>query len=344
MAQVDAWEKAYSDVVNKKINLNLNIFSKNYDEIIFFGCGSSYNLSQSASFFTKSLLHGSNCSALPSSELLINTDVYISSKEKKYLIVGFSRSGETTESINVVKKLKGKTNITVHIFSCKKNSTILNFCDNHLICKGVTEKSIVMTASFSTMLLAYCLMLTKFLDNKEMLNEFKYLIDYLNENISELFNNIEDYINKNDFSSYFVLGSGFNYGLAVEADLKMKEMSQVPSYSYHLYEFNHGPKSLVNKESLCLILTLSKNLFKNKEIIKEILNLGSKVIIAGGRDFEVAGSSKNINYLLYSSDFKFDIIKSFINIPVFQIMAYIKTIKENLDPDKPKNLDYEVVI
>jgi len=342
ITQVESWKKVYEDIVVEKIDLDLNIFSDGYDEIIFFGCGSSYNLSQSASFFTKSLLNGRSCLALPSSELLINTDVYIN-KNRKYLIIGFSRSGETTESINVVKKLKGKNNIKSLIFTCKKGSAITGFSDNHFICRDAAEKSIVMTVSFSSMLFAYCLMLTKFIDNKEMLAEFKYLIDYLNENISNLFSNIESYLNKNNFSSYFVLGSGFNYGLAVEADLKMKEMSQTPSYSYHLYEFNHGPKSLLDKDSLCLILTLGKNLFKNEEIIKEILNLGSKVIVIGSNGIDRA-DDKNINYLLYDSDFKFDIIKSFINIPVFQILSYIKTIKKNLNPDKPNNLDYTMKI
>jgi glucosamine--fructose-6-phosphate aminotransferase (isomerizing) len=140
------------------------------------------------------------------------------------------------------------------------------------------------------------------------------------------------------------LGSGFNYGLAVEADLKMKEMSQVPSYSYYLHEFNHGPKSLITKESLCLILTWSKNLFKNEEIIKEILNLGSKVLLVGSKEDINIVDSKDINYLLSDSNFKFDIIESFINIPVFQILSYIKTIRENLNPDKPKNLSYTIVM
>jgi len=200
-----------------------------------------------------------------------------------------------------------------------------------------------MTVSFSSMLIAYCLMLVKLLDKKEMLEEFKYLIDYLNENISRLYTDIENYLNNSSFNSYFVLGSGFNYGLAVEADLKMKEMSQVPSYSYHLHEFNHGPKSLITKESLCLVLTWSKDLFKNEEIIKEILNLESKVLLVGRKDISIV-DSKDINYLLSDSNFKFDIIKSFINIPVFQILAYIKTIRENLDPDRPKNLDYTMII
>lgn len=342
VTQTDSWRKIYRDIVSEKVNLDLNILSDYYNEVIFYGCGSSHNLSMSASFFTKSLLNGKNCLALPSSELLINEDTYIK-KNKKYLIIGFSRSGETTESINVVKKLKGRHNITTFTFSCKEGSSIANFSDNHFICRGAVEKSIVMTVSFSSMLYAYCLMLTKFIGNKEMLDEFKYLIDYSSENISKLFNNIEDYIDKNYFSSYFVLGSGFNYGLAVEADLKMKEMTQTPSYSYHLYEFNHGPKSLINNKSLCLILTLGKKLFKGRKIIKEILNLGPKVLVIGSKHINRI-DDKNINYIIGDSDFKFDVIESFINIPVFHVVAYLKTINENLDPDKPKNLDYTTII
>jgi len=83
IAQVQSWRKVYSDVVNGKVSLDLNIFSDNYDEIIFFGCGSSYNLSQSASFFTKLLMDLTSCFDIPSSELLINTNVYIK-KDRKY--------------------------------------------------------------------------------------------------------------------------------------------------------------------------------------------------------------------------------------------------------------------
>jgi len=340
--QVKSWEAVYHDIVDKKVSLDLKIFSNSYDEIIFFGCGSSYNISKSASFFTRSLLGGISCLALPSSELLINLDSYIN-KNKYYLIIGFSRSGETTESVDVVRNLKDRHNITSLAFSCREGSLIVDLADNHFICRKAAEKSIAMTVSFSSMLFAYCLMLTKFMSNKEMLEEFKYLISYLSNNMDRLFEDIEKYISDNDFSSYFVLGSGFNYGLAVEADLKMKEMVRIPSYSYHLHEFNHGPKSLLEKDSLCLILTLSKNLFKHEIIIREILDLGSRVMIIGSKDISVF-KDKKINYLLYSSEHKFDLVKSFINIPVFQILAYIKAIKEKLDPDKPKNLDFTMKI
>ena len=339
--QINCWKKAYADILDGKATFELDIFADKYDELIFYGCGTSYNLSQSASFYTR-FLNNIHCLPLPSSELLVNTDVYIN-KHRKYLLVGFSRSGETTESIDVVKKLKDKKNIKFLTFTCKENSTILNYSDNNFICRDVVEKSIVMTASFSTMLFSYCLMLAKFLNNKEMQAEYVNLIDYSDKNINRVYTDLEEYVDKNNFSSYFVLGSGFNYGLAQEADLKMKEMSQTPSYFYHLYEFNHGPKSLVTENSLSLILTLSKNMFKAEQIVDEILNLGSKVLIVGKKNTGIC-ETRNLSYLLSDANFKSDIVESFINIYVFQILAYLKTIKEKLNPDKPKNLDYTVKI
>ncbi|GAH97204.1 unnamed protein product, partial [marine sediment metagenome] len=50
--QVEKWKIIYNDITGKDFVLHLKIFSDKYDEIIIFGCGSSYNLSKSASFFT----------------------------------------------------------------------------------------------------------------------------------------------------------------------------------------------------------------------------------------------------------------------------------------------------
>lgn len=341
MSQPERWKMLYNDIVMEKACMDLSFFSHNYDEIIFFGCGSSYNLSQAAAFFTRSVWDGKNCLALPSSELLINTDAYIWGN-KKYLIIGFSRSGETSESVDVVRLLKGKGNIISFTFSCKKGSPILDFSDYYFVCEGALENSVVMTSSFSSMLIGYCLVLLKFLNHKEMLCEIRHLIDYVGNSIYDVFKFISEYLRQNDFNSYFVLGSGFDYGLAVEADLKMKEMSQTPSYSYHIYEFNHGPKSLVNEESLCVILTPNKNLFKLRNVIREILRLGAKVLVSGSNTSGI--SHGRLSYISCNAEFGSELIKSFVNIPIFQILAYVKAIKKNLNPDKPRNLSYTTTI
>lgn len=340
-SQSESWEKNYEKIMNEKFDLGTKIFNKQYDKIILYGCGSSYNLALSASFFTSSLLK-QNAFAIPSSELIFNNDIYMN-KNEKHLLIGFSRSGETTESIDVVKNIKGNKNIDSMVFTCRENSTFANISEWNFCCVGAEESSVAMTKSFSSMLFAYCLILAKFIGNKEKINGFSKITEYIKKNISNLLDSINKYADHNDFDKFFALGSGFNYGLAVEADLKVKEITQVPSYSYHVTEFNHGPKSLISEGSLCLFLTPNSYLKKIDFMIENLIDLGSKIMVIGKNNI-----SKRINgditYIFSDETFDDDIIRSFINIPVFQALALFKAIKLGLNPDKPRNLDYTVKI
>jgi glucosamine--fructose-6-phosphate aminotransferase (isomerizing) len=336
MNQTETLEFAYEDIL--KDTFDFSFLEEPYDEIIFFGCGTDYNLCQSASFFTRSLLNNCNCSALPPSELLINSETYLK-ETKKYLIIGFSRSGETTESIEVVERLKKKINVTLYIFSAVKNSKIIDLTKNHFICRGAAEKSVAMTKAYTSFLFAYCVILTRFLGRKDILIEFEHLIKYLKSNMGIFFDKIDNYLRNIQFNTFFALGSGFDYGIAVEADLKMKEMSRTQAYSYYLHEFNHGPKTMVNEESLVLILTLNKDSFRIEKVLEDIISLNSKVLIVSG-DGQINIKNENVHFLLEDLDFKFDLVRSFINIPVFQMLAYTQASKKNLNPDKPKNLNF----
>jgi glucosamine--fructose-6-phosphate aminotransferase (isomerizing) len=156
----------------------------------------------------------------------------------------------------------------------------------------------------------------------------------------ELFDLVKGFISDNDFGKFFSLGSGFNYGMAVEADLKVKEMTQIPSYSYHVMEFNHGPKSLVDENGLILFMTINK--YFTESILKmfdDFTGLGSKIVLIGEKGY-AKDYKGNIKSFLADENFKSDFVRAFINIPVFQIMSYYKTLSLGLDPDKPRNLDY----
>lgn len=336
MNQTKTLELVYEDILRD--TFDLNFLEEPYDEIIFFGCGTDYNLCQSASFFTRSLLNNCICNVLPPSELLINPGTYIKD-DKKYLIIGFSRSGETTESIEVIKRLKRNNNVTLYMFSAVENSTIIDLTKNYFICRDADEKSVAMTKAYTSFLFAYCAILAKFLDRKDILTEFGLLIKYLKSNMNILFDKTSSYLDNIQFDTFFALGTGFDYGIAVEADLKMKEMSRTQAYSYYLHEFNHGPKTMVSDESLILILTLKKNLFRVEKVLDDIICLGPKVLFVSGNDLPGI-KNKNVHFLLENLDFKSDLVRSFINIPVFQILAYLQAIRKNLNPDSPKNLNF----
>lgn len=335
--QIKSWKENFDVIIGEKTKISTDLFSKDFDRIVFFGCGTSYNLAMASSFFTNTV-SGFDSIALPSSELLFNSETYID-KGKNYLLVGYSRSGETTESIEVINKFKGQKKIRTFAFTCREKNRLIDVSENHYVCRDAEEKSIAMTRSFSSMLFSYCIMLTKYLDNKDRLKEFSGLCTYLESKMSLLFDEVKEYIDTDDFNSYFALGSGFNYPLAVEADLKMKEMSRIPEYSYHIFEFNHGPKALLSEDCLVLFLTISEKLRNVDIIVDEIIKNRSKIAIIG-KGVEDIKKGDNIRFFLDDASFKDELVESFINIPVFQIFAYIKTLRQGLDPDKPRGLDY----
>lgn len=334
-SQVDSWEMIYDKIKSGDFKQGNKIFNNDYDEIILFGCGSSYNIAMSAAFYTNFSTRY-KAVAVPSSELLFNRNAYLK-KDKKYLLVGFSRSGETTESINVIKDLD---NIETLIFTCRQENSMTEISDHSFYCIGAEEKSVVMTKSFSSMLFAYTVLLTEVMGSDELMKEYRSLISYMQISIPGLFNKLEEFINKKSFNKFFSLGSGFNYGLAVEADLKIKEMTQIPSYSYHVLEFNHGPKSLIENGGLVMFMALN-SYFKDIvfSMYKDFTTLGSEIVLIGKNNLKENYGGK-INRFLEDENFNSDLIRAFINIPLFQIMSYHKTLSLGLDPDKPRNLDY----
>ncbi len=338
IGQLYCWSKAYSKIRAKNFDLCSKVFKKDYDFVILFGCGSSYNIAMAASFITNSLTDYFAI-AVPSSELIYNYNAYIN-KNKRYLLVGFSRSGETTESINALNYSKILKNVDSLILTCSKENSISNIANYSYYCRAAEEKSVVMTKSFSSMLFVYCMLLAKYLNNEDLLKEFGYLIDYMESRILMLSNTLKDYVKSINFNKFFSLGDGFNYGLAVEADLKVKEMTQIPSYSYYVMEFNHGPKSLIDKNSLILFLTIKNNLTKNISMMLDNFKRFDSKVLFIGREMFAKNLKNNVINVLADEKFKNSFVRSFINIVVFQLLSFYKTIELGLNPDKPRNLDY----
>jgi len=154
LRQPENWEYVIKDIFEDNL-FNPAILKNSYNYIIFFGCGSSYNLGQSASFFYRHLTGSTNSLAVPSSELIINPELYINESDK-YLLIGFSRSGETTETINVLQNLQERKNVTSLSFTCKEKSSFSGVSNMNFTCRNAVEESIVMTTSFSSMLMAIC--------------------------------------------------------------------------------------------------------------------------------------------------------------------------------------------
>lgn len=323
-SQINAWEGALREVAIRKEEF-LNIISENFQQVIFTGCGSTYYLSLSAAPLFQSQT-GLFCRGVPAGEILLSPQTVYTPHENT-LLFAVSRSGSTTETVRVVRHFN--ENCTGKVISITNNPdsplpkiSDLSFC----ITEG-REYSIAQTKSFSSMFITAIAIAMLASNNVASLIEMERLPD-IGHGLINKYQGYAKEIGENlDFDRFYYLGSGYRYGIACEANLKMKEMAQTHTEAYHFLEFRHGPKSMVNDRTAIIGLVSESGKGYEEKVLLEMKELGAYVVSLSEKDGDInfgSGLSECTRTILY--------------LPFLQIMAYYRSLAKGLDPDKPKNL------
>jgi glucosamine--fructose-6-phosphate aminotransferase (isomerizing) len=146
--------------------------------------------------------------------------------------------------------------------------------DFALISPQGKEKSIVMTRSFSSMLLFLNLMTALVSDDKTYFQELLAPPDKLEDLLKQYEMSVREIAARPDLEKFVYLGSGPYYGLACEAMLKMKEMANMVTSAHQSLEYPHGHKSTADERTLVtFLLSLSGEEYE-KRLLKELDSLG----------------------------------------------------------------------
>jgi len=309
-----------------------------FDQVIFTGCGSTFYLSQSAAVIFQKLT-GFTSIALPGSELFLFKDLYLD-PGKRTLLVAVSRSGETTETVRAMQIFKaggfGKTMTITTV----PGSSVTKFADFTLIAEAAQEVSIAQTRSFASMLLLAEAMAAQIggMDTTEVLASFPDKVAALFDRYQTLAQSIgEDH----SLVKFFFLGSAFNFGVASEAMLKMKEMSLSNSEAFHILEFRHGPKSMVDENSLVIGLLTESAAHQEMPVLQEMAGLGGKVLTVAEQSNETLASIGEVVEICSGVS---EPLRALLFLPVLQLIAFYRAISNGQDPDNPHNLDAVVHI
>ena len=138
------------------------------------------------------------------------------------------------------------------------------------------------------------------------------------------------------------MGSGTYYGLAREAQLKIKETTLLPADSYVSLDYQHGPMSNVDEQMLVTILSSDAGHEYDRILAHNMKNLGGRVLVLTDRSVEDFMDCSDFVMQLGSG--LGDGIRDILYMPTLQFMAWYKSIAEGYDPDHPKNLHYFVEI
>jgi glucosamine--fructose-6-phosphate aminotransferase (isomerizing) len=317
-SQTQAWAQAL-DLVNALLLPK----AADYDQVIFTGCGSTYYLSLSAAAMYQELT-GRSARAIPGGELLLNSQTVLT--DQKTLLVAISRSGTTTETVKAVETFKGDNRGDVVVIS-NYNEVLSRFANVNLVIDKGQEESVAQTRSFASMFVAVSAFCAKMAGREDLLNPMKRLPEIGNRLMEKYESHAKEIGENLSFDRFYFLGSGIRYGLACEVNLKMKEMTLTHSEPFHFLEFRHGPMSMVNENAVVVGMLSEINHIHEAKVLSEMEMLGGTVASFGERDADVCFES-NIP----------ESVRGVLYLPVLQLIAFYRSVKKGLNPDRPANL------
>lgn len=329
-AQGQAWQSALDAVRARHDPLVSLLERARGSEVRFLGSGSSYYLGvATAPSWGR---RGWSTRALPSGEEVLHGDAYPAPRPP--LVIGVSRSGATTETLRALEGAKRNGSPTIGI-TTKTDTPMDDLCDVMLHVVGAQEESTVQTRSFSAQFLASQAIARIGAAGAGGSAAFDALPSLADAWIAAADAHVEPFARR--FERIFVLGTGTRWGLAMEGALKLKETSLTDSEAFHSLEFRHGPKSMIDEETLVVGLVGERTRGPELAVLREMEALGATVIAVGpGLDEEAAlnplsfpeGAPDGANGVLY--------------LPPLQWLAYRRGVVKGLDPDHPRNLTFAV--
>lgn len=315
------------------------VFANQWNELIFTGCGSSYYLAQTAAIAFSSCT-GIPTKSVPCSELYFFPETYIG-KGRKVLVLPITRKSYTTEVVMAINRIRSFDNVKSLSITCDPDSSKGN--DYMILSPKVAEKSVIMTRSFTSMVYLSIILALRVANRRE---ELKRLTEGYAAMAAQLLVSMDRLckqivLENPNLNLFVVLGQGVYYGIANECMNKIKEMGLANSEAYHSLEYRHGPMSLVDENTLIIMLGNDASTEYDVQLMDQMQGLGAVTLAVAENASEIFSSchykldlSFNRNSLEYSAIIGF----------VGQFMGLYIANQKGLDADHPRHLSQAIVI
>jgi glucosamine--fructose-6-phosphate aminotransferase (isomerizing) len=145
-----------------------------------------------------------------------------------------------------------------------------------------------------------------------------------------------------DARDFLYLGRGYNFPIALEGALKLKEISYIHAEGYPAAEMKHGPIALVD-ENLPVVFVATKDSYHEKIIsnIQEIKARKGKVIAIITEGDDVITKMADDVIVVPQAD---ELVAPMLSVIPLQLLAYYIGVVKGLDVDKPRNLAKSVTV
>jgi glucosamine--fructose-6-phosphate aminotransferase (isomerizing) len=325
LEQADVFERAF-DQDEKKIGKFIEEIIR-AKKIFLVAAGTSYHASLAGSYlFSKA---GIFAKPVIASEF----NNFLNVIDEDTLIIAVSQSGETADVLDAIRKAKERK---AKIFSIVNvyGSSLTRESDEFLLMNAGFEIGVAATKTYIAELAIFLLLYSKLTNKKINKEEIKAkILDLLSRSRREHVEKVAELLK--DKQHIFLIGRGLEYVTALEAALKIKEISYIHAEAFPGGEIKHGTIALIEKNTPCIVFVGEEK--------EKILSNAEELKARGGFIIGVSEEKEKIFdiWIKVPQDGEASLIYQIIPM---QLLAYRLAVLRGFDPDKPRNLAKSVTV
>ena len=316
------------------------------EHIQIVACGTSYNAGMTARYWFEALA-GVSCDVEIASEFRYRKFV----TRPNSLLVTISQSGETADTLAALRLAKEKGYMAALTICNVSSSSLVRESDLAFMTRAGVEVGVASTKAFTTQLAALLMLVTAIgkvkgnISNEQEVEIVKALQSLPAEVEKALaFDKYiealaEDFAEKNHA---LFLGRGEFYPIAMEASLKLKEISYIHAEAYAAGELKHGPLALIDADMPVIVVAPNNELLeKVKSNIEEVRARGGQLYVFADKE---AGFTPSEGMKIITMPKVNEIIAPIFYTVPMQLLSYHVALIKGTDVDQPRNLAKSVTV
>lgn len=315
------------------------------NRICIVACGSAYHSGVVGKYFFEKLLR-------------IPVEVDVASEfryrdplvDDKTLVIIISQSGETADTLAALREAKARGGKVVSIVNVV-GSTIARESDAVLYTRAGPEIAVATTKGYTTQvsmlyLLGLCLARHRGCLTDEQYADCVAELRSISDDVAKILqdtNTIEQLARRlATIEHAYFIGRNMDYAVALEASLKLKEISYIHSEAYAAGELKHGTISLIEEGTCVVALACNEELIdKTLSNIKEVKARGAYVVVLTNAKHEHMFRDADTVLTVSNESGRFSSVSQVVPM---QLLAYYIALHRGCDIDKPRNLAKSVTV
>ena len=336
----------HNNVIVDAIGNGASEILEKVEHIQIVACGTSYNAGMTARYWFEALA-GVSCDVVIASEFRYRKFV----TRPNSLLVTISQSGETADTLAALRLAKEKGYMAALTICNVSSSSLVRESDLAFMTRAGVEVGVASTKAFTTQLAALLMLVTaigKVKGNISSEQEVE-IVKALQSLPAEIEKALafdkdievlaEDFAEKNHA---LFLGRGEFYPIAMEASLKLKEISYIHAEAYAAGELKHGPLALIDADMPVIVVAPNNELLeKVKSNIEEVRARGGQLYVFADKE---AGFTPSEGMKIITMPKVNEIIAPIFYTVPMQLLSYHVALIKGTDVDQPRNLAKSVTV